>query len=190
MNLVQEISKNKFLLVLLKENQYTTELNKIIKLIKKTHTRIGYVCLNKPYRDAVNDLKDKNININSFFFIDTLSSHYAEPEPAKNCIFLKEPVKLIDIKKAIKEAVSKHKCSVIIFDTVSTLLIYESTFSIMKFTNELVVGEEIENASKVYIVLKESEAAKEDVDRLTNDLSMIADKTIDLNNISNIKHQK
>lgn len=179
-DLLQEIVKNKFLLILLGEKEYISRLEEIIKSVEKTKTRICYVCLSKPYLDVMGDLEGKGIDTTDFFFIDVLTSHYKEPKPIDNCIFVKEPADLTAIRVAVKRAVEEKECSVILFDTISTLLIYQETSSIVKFTHHLLAEEKRENIKKLFIVLKGDNISVEENKRLAKDLAMFADKTLDM----------
>jgi hypothetical protein len=179
-DLFEEIVRNKFLLILLKEEEYLQKLENIIKSIEKTKTKICYVCLNKPYTDVVEDLRDKGINTTDFFFIDVLTSHYKEPEPVENCTFVPAPTDLTAIRVAIKKAVEEKKHGVILFDTISTLLVYQKTFSIVKFTHHLLTDDSHEDVKKLFIALKGDDVPIEDSQRLIKDLTMFADKTLDL----------
>lgn len=178
-NLLQEIVENRFLLILMEEEEYLIKLEGIIKSAERTKTKICYVCLSKPYVDVLEDLRKRNLDISQFFFIDTLSSHYKKPEKADNCVFVSNPSDLEDIKKAIKKIVEKKGCSVVLFDTISTLLIYQETSSIVRFTHNLISEREHEKTKKLFIVLKEEGIPSEENQRLVKDLGMFADKTIE-----------
>ncbi|MCK5281901.1 MAG: hypothetical protein KAK00_00695 [Nanoarchaeota archaeon] len=180
MNIIEEIVKNQFLLILLHEEEYLKQLEEIVKSLEKTNKKICYVCLSKPYTDILEMLKDKEINTDKFFFIDVLSSHYKAPAPANNCIFVPAPTALEYIKVAIAKAVNEMDCGAVIFDTISTLLIYEECSSIVRFTHELSLEKNQENVKKLFIVLKDGTIPKVDNEELLKDLSMFADKTIDL----------
>lgn len=179
MNIIEEITQNKFLLVLLSEKQYMNQLYKIVKSVEKSKKKICYVCLSKTYKDVLDNLKRENIDTKFFFFIDVLSSHYEKPTPKRNCIFLDSP-DLKSIKEAIANAVEKENCGVLLFDTISTLLIYEGSFSILRFTHSLMIEEKEERVKKVYIVLKKGVVPEEENEKLIKDLGMFADKTLDL----------
>jgi len=179
-DILQEIIKNRFLLILLEEIEYLQKLEEIIKSVEKTKTEICYVCLSKPYTDVMEDLKSKGIDTTNFFFIDVLTSHYKEPEPVDNCIFIPAPTDLTAIRVAIKKAVEEKKRNVILFDTISTLLVYQKTSSIVKFTHHLLTEESQENVKKLFIVLKGDTVPIEDSQRLIKDLTMFADKTLEL----------
>ncbi len=180
--MLQEIEKNEFLLILLEEKKYQQKLEDIIRSVKKSKTTICYVCLSKPYKDVIDGLKDMGINPDNFFFIDVLTSHYKEPSPTRNCVFLSSPNNLESIKAAIIMAIEDKNCSVIIFDTISTLLIYEQSFSVVRFTHNLVSEKKQENVKKLFIIIKGGNIPSNDIDSLTKDLEMFADKKVDLTN--------
>jgi len=179
-DVLQEIINNKFLLILMEEEAYLSKLDEIIKSVEKTKTRICYVCLSKPYTDVMEDLKRKGISTSNFFFIDVLTSHYKEPERVKNCIFIPSPNNLTAIQIAIRKAVEEKECSVILFDTISTMLIYQQTSSVVNFTHHLLAEGKQENVKKLFIVLKHDTIPAEENQRLIKDLGMFADKTLDM----------
>lgn len=178
MDLIQEIAKSKFLLILLEEKEYAARLQEIIKSVEKTKTKVCYVCLSKPYTDVMEDLRKQDLNVRDFFFIDVLSSHYMEQEPADNCIFVSAPTDLAAVRAAIMKAVDEKKCSVILFDTISTLLVYQETSSILKFTHSILADDKQEYAKKLFIVLKNGTIPGKENKTLLKDLSMFADKTL------------
>ena len=177
MNVIKEITKNRFLLLLMDEEEYDRKLGKIIKSLEKTKTNICYVCFSVPYQHVVERLKEKGTDIKRFFFIDVLSSHYSKPKPQKNCIFISEPKDLDKIRKAILKTVIQKNCSIIIFDTISSLLVYQESYSILKFTHNLIISKEQENTKKIFIVLKDK-TLKEEGEMLIKDLSLFADKLL------------
>jgi len=179
-DLLREIVDNKFLLILLEEKDYMHRLEEIIKSVEKTNTKICYVCMSMPYADVTKNINENELGLENFFFIDVLTSHYGRPSPCGNCIFLSSPSDLSAIKDAITEAIERMKCSVILFDTISTMLIYQETHSILKFTNNLVSEKKQENVKKLFIIIKGGEVPAGDISALTKDLEMFADKKLDL----------
>ncbi len=180
MDIFEGITENKLTLVLLAEKQYQKKLAEIVKDVEKSHTRICYVCLSKPYTDIVDYLKNVGINVNKFFFIDTLSSHYKKSVQAENCIVIEDTNKLSAIQSAINTATTEKKCSVVIFDTISALLMYEQMHDIVKFTSDLTTTEKHQDVHKIFLILKKSDSLVHYHEDLINDISMFADKIIDL----------
>jgi len=179
-NLLQDIEKNKFLLVLLEEDNYPKTMDEIIKSVEKTKTMICYICLSKPYTDVVDELRKNGIDTDNFYFMDVLTSHYKKPEPVENCSFLSSPVDLEELRAEVIKAIQGKNCSVVIFDTISTLMIYQQSSSIVKFTHSLVSEKTQENIKKLFLMIKESGIPSDDMSKLTKDLEMFADKKIDL----------
>lgn len=180
MKTLKSLTQEKFILVILNNEQYIDKLYKTIKSIEKTKNKICYICLSRPYRYVLNDLKKSGLNPNSFFFIDCLSGYYKKPGHVRNCLFLDLPINLESIKKAIDKVVKKEKCSVLLFDTISTMLIYQESFCILKFTHSLIVEKKEENVKKIFIVLEKDTVPQKESKELTADLSMMADKTLEL----------
>lgn len=178
-NLVEDIEKSRFMLILLEEEKY---LNKICELINslKPSEKICYLCLIRPYEDIFNEFKSKNIDTKKFYFIDVLSSHYGKRKPLDNCTFLDSPTDLGAIKKAIFDAFKNKQCGTVIFDTASTLLIYHETSKIVRFTHDF-LSEETEKNKVLYLILKHDSVPSEENQRLVDDLVMFADKTLRVN---------
>lgn len=179
-SLISEDVVNKFLLLLAGEDEYVDKLKEIINVAGKKDTKICYICMSRPYKDVIEDLEKRGFDTKKFFFIDVLSSHYGKPTPKKNCIFIDEPSDLGSIREAIKKTMNIEKFSAIIFDTISTLLVYQETSSIVKFAHEILSDEKQENVKKLFIVLKGGSVPLEENERLLKDLKMFADKTINI----------
>ena len=80
MDLTKEIRRNKTILVVLDEKQYEDKIIEIVRSLGKVDKKICYLCLNKTYKDMIEDLKNQNIDVKKFFFIDVLSSYYKRQE--------------------------------------------------------------------------------------------------------------
>ena len=177
-SLIGDIERNRFLLILLNEEMYMDKIAKIAESMGKDK-KICYVCLSKPYKDVCDELKKNGIETKRFYFIDALSSHYRKMRPAGNCTFLTSPTNLLEIKFAISKAVKEKKCDAVVFDTISTMLIYQQSSKIVKFTHEF-LSEGTEKSKILYLVLKHESIPTEENERLIKDLNLFADKTIDM----------
>lgn len=175
MDILDDISNNKFVLVMLSEKEYDEKLLGIVSHLE-SH-QICYVCLSKPYRDVIEQFKRMNLDYGKFFFIDVLTSHYSNPSKTQNCIFLDNPSNLEQIQSSVNIAISKHNCSTVVFDTISSLLVYEHGYNMVKFTHNLAIHEESQKINKIFIVLKDGDYAQES-DSIVKDIQMFADKTI------------
>ncbi len=187
-NLIDEIEKSRFLIIMLDEDIYIDKIAEIAKSIGKDK-KICYLCLSKPYTDVYSDLKSRDIDLDRFYFIDALSSHYGEKKPTENCIFLSSPTNLSEIRSAISKAAKEKRCDAVVFDTISTLLIYQETSNIVRFTHEF-LSEERERNKILYLVLKQESISPEESERLVKDLNMFADKTINLKSKKHLRRAR
>lgn len=177
--MLEDVSESKFLLIVLSEEQYMKQIYEIVMSIKQTKNKVCYVCISKPYGDVVEDLKKNGIDTKAFVFIDVLSSHYEKPRPIKNCIFLDSP-DLDSIKRAIDGAIAQEACSVLLFDTLSAMLIYQESFPVLRFAHSMTMGKNQENVKKVFLVLKKGNGIEKENASLISDLKMFADKTLEI----------
>src|SRR4030042_4099410 len=153
MKIPENIIKNRFSLFILFEKGYTDHLKTVIKMAMNEKKKICYVCVARPYEDVLSELKEGGVDEKFLFFVDTLSSYYVKPEPKRNCIFVDSPYNLEMIEKSIKAVIEKEKCEILIFDSLSSLLLYSEKFQILKFLNTLNPGKD--GANGIYIILKE-----------------------------------
>ena len=179
MDLLSDTPSNKIVLVLMKENQYEKKLALVVKNLG-TENYVCYVCLSRPYTSIVSYLEERGINIGKFVFIDVLASHYQTPAPSPNCIYLKSPDKLEDIQEAISKCVQERSCKAIIFDTISSLLMYQQNFEVIKFTHQITTEEMHQDINKIFLVLKESKMLDNYSDSFIKDLQMFANKTLEI----------
>ncbi|HLG25129.1 MAG TPA: hypothetical protein VI564_09425 [Candidatus Nanoarchaeia archaeon] len=180
MDIIKDISENKFLLVLLPESQYEEKLVEIVKGVSQKHTKVCYVCLSKPYADVLEYLNKLELKAENFFFIDVLTSHYKKPKNADNCIFLQDPNKLIALQAAINKAIVSQNCNAVIFDTFSSLLVYEQSDDIIKFTHQFTMEQKHQDVNKIFIVIKGNSELKEYYDSFVKDISMFAQRTVEV----------
>jgi len=178
MDISAMIAKSKFCMIILHESQYLSKLQEIVKSVEKTPGKICYICLNNPYLDVKADLLDKGIDVGKFFFIDTLASKSARQD-GSDCIFLRSAGNLQELRLAINRAVEEKMCRVLMFDTISTLLIYQQSSSILSFTHKLMTGMTQSDVRKLFIVLKDEEVPG-GTEALSKDLGMFADQMLDM----------
>jgi hypothetical protein len=177
-NLIEEIEKGQFLLLLLEEGMYLDKTVQLVRSLQKAGKKLCYVCLSQPYTDISTGLKGLDIDPEKIYFIDVLSSHYEKKEDTSNCTFLDSPMELEGMRLAISKALKEKECSAVLVDTISTMLIYQKTSTIVRFTHDF-LEEEGDGNKILYMVLKHDSIPMEENERLIKDLRMFADNTID-----------
>jgi archaellum biogenesis ATPase FlaH len=183
-DLMDNVGKNEFVVVITNEAQYSNILSEMLKRAKKYDFKICYICLNKTYEDAVEEMKKIDISTDNFVFVDTLSSHYQVRKNTESCFFVSSPCAMDEIYNAIVKAVDEKKCKLIIFDTISTLLIYKGSQDILKFTNNLMmeIKKKMDGIIYIYVIL-EIDVLKDENKMLINDFYMFAEKMLDFTSI-------
>ncbi|MFH0869556.1 MAG: hypothetical protein V1866_00685 [archaeon] len=173
-----ENSQNMLALVLL-QNMGRDGLYRMIRTAKEKCKNVCYVSLSTPHTNLINNLRVANIEYKNFVFVDAMSNTAHEDiEPGEKCISISRPDDLEEIKRAVKHAVTRNGCTMTIFDSISTLLIYHTPDTIVRFTNDLITDDKKNAIRKMFIMLKSDGLYKEESRRLVNDLNLFADKVV------------
>ena len=171
---MEKIDKGNSAIIVVANNKYTAG---ILDITKKACTSCGsliYVSLNRPYEPLTKNLKSKGMNIDKILFIDAISrSAGQEVKDANNCIYLDSAGALTTISITINKAIKTGKFDGLLFDSLSTLLIYNSKGAIVKFVQSLINNTKKKNITAIFTVLK-GDAEK----GLLDELGMFADKVI------------
>ncbi|MBR9677132.1 hypothetical protein GOV04_03255 [Candidatus Woesearchaeota archaeon] len=176
MALVQINNTKKFSLLMTSEKNYYKHLNKIVQKFNQKHI-ICYVCLARPYMEVIEDFKSEGVSTKNFYFIDAVTKIQKSMVSTENATLISSPT-VIALEKSIKKAIKEKKCSMLLFDTVSVLLMYEKKQDILKFTHNLLSKDEFENTVNIYIVIKDLGIKEEENRCLVNDLRMLADEEL------------
>lgn len=174
MTISESITDNNILLVVTFKDKYNESINTIQPEIEKSVNKIGYITINKPFNNIIDDLNKKNLNKDKFFFIDAITATVQSPPVIDNCIFVSSPSALTDLGLAFSSALTEHNCDLIFIDTISTLIVYQDIGSVTKFVHNLVTKTRVLNKKAVFLALKE------DSETLIKDLNMFVDEIIEI----------
>lgn len=135
-----------------------------------------YVTLTKPYKTVENVLQESGVETDRIFFIDCISKTQAgEVTAAENVVFL-EPQALTNISIALSNAVEslpESDNNVLIFDTLSTLMMYNDQETVSKFAHQLSSKIRGWGIKSIMLTLRE-----EQDDELIENVKQFADRTI------------
>jgi len=103
------------------------------------------VTTNQPYTTLVKNYENCGLDISRIWFVDaiTKSALGRIPQEARNCRFVKNPANITDLGIVITDVLNKFpdQKPCILFDSISTMLIYIPSINISKFfhfiTNKL-----------------------------------------------------
>ena len=175
MEISESLAHDSVILFLLRREDYGQQLIKVLADASKQPSKICYLCINEPYSFVRSKLIKNNIPAEKFFFIDTLTKKVQSPPQADDCIFVSSPSNLTEISLALSKSYSEKNCGATLFDSISAMLIYETSHSIIQFVHNLLTKLRI-TGGKAYFI-----AIKDDINSdLVKDLHMFVDKVIDM----------
>ncbi len=176
-----EMEKNQILTFVIPNALYPSDSVSIIKAVSEVVPMCIFVTVNKPYFSITETLEKKGINTEGFYFIDA-SSEEGENGSGKNFEKVKSPADMTEIMLAVEKALQKKKFFGLVFDSVSTLLTYQSEDMVTRFTHSLV------NKLRKYDVKGIFLCTKEDMKTsMMKNLNMLADYSVDIEKRSEIK---
>jgi hypothetical protein len=149
--------------VIVSNSKYSSGLQKTISSV--SGKKICYVSLNKPYITIAETVK---LNPKNVTFIDCVSGGVAKPK-GYNVIFVSSPKALTDLSIDIVENMKKSE--VIIFDALSTLLVYNDAATVIKFVHSIVSKIRTTKTKIIFMTLREDTNTD-----MMKDLSMFVDK--------------
>lgn len=136
----KEVKKeSKIVLLTIQGEEYTKNIHYLAEYLSNKYPRILYVSLNELYSNLVLSLKDSKVDVKKFYFIDAITTS-AETNVQKkdNCTFVVSPNALVELSLAISSAIEEQKPRAVLFDSISTLLIYENPKTVVKFVHSLI----------------------------------------------------
>ena len=161
-------------ILVISNEQHTNRITEIAKKFSDKFNLTCYVSTNKLYDSLIEDLKEENIPTNKFFFIDAVTrSVNPKAEEGKNCLFVRSPADLTKISLIIDKLLATKKVGGLIFDSLSTLLIYNKNKIVSKFVHNLINKIKKYNVSATLAVSKGDESTQ-----LLDELSVYGDNII------------
>jgi len=134
---LRKLKKGEILLLVISEKSHLEIMVKLTEKICKTFEKVCYVTLNKPYTTLIKFFKKRGIDVSRIFFIDTVSAQGVENDQ-EPVVCVSSPRALTELNIAIKNVVEVGKIECVIFDSLSTLLIYEKPHVVMKFIHSII----------------------------------------------------
>lgn len=154
--------------------RYSKIIIDVAKQLAGSYKHICYVSLNKLYDPLLKGLADNKVDVGKFFFIDCISRGVMKtPEKIKNCEFLSSPQALTEMHISISKNLKAKKSEALLFDSLSTLLVYENEVLVTRFVHGL-IGAVRGVGPKAFLTVLEGDTRGE----LVKSLGMFTDQTI------------
>jgi archaellum biogenesis ATPase FlaH len=97
-----------------------------------------YVTLSTPYATLYSDLKKGGVDVSRLFFIDCITKYSgSNPKPLNNCSFTDNQT-LAEMSISIADLMNNGSYNFVFFDSMTTLLLYNSVDSAEKFLHYLI----------------------------------------------------
>ena len=171
MDLQKELSKNQAMLVIVKSKNYPKLVNEAASQFSEES--ICYITLNKTFESLKESFKSKNIPTDNIVFIDAITPTIVEsPGQTAGCYFASSPAAMPEISALVSKLLG-HEFRLFVFDSITSLLVYNKDAPVAKFIQRLVNEIKFSNAKALFYALdiKEHESVLEEC-------AMVFDKVI------------
>ncbi len=163
-------ARNEIKLFMISNKDYDSKIRDIVSSASSSYKRICYVSINKPYSVISDSLKKQGIDIKKLFFVDCTGN------PCKTegqVVRVSSPKALTEMSITINKVLELGRIEALIFDSLSTLLIYADPSTVVKFTHSLISSLRGKKASGVLVCVEGGKNAE-----LVKDISMFADRVV------------
>lgn len=177
-DLKKELGSYQIILSILSNEYYNESLIKIMKQLE--NGKICYVSLNKTTDSLVKNFRANKIDTKNIFFIDAVTRSFEQNKSHDNSILISSPYALTELGIAISEILKTKAFGIIIFDSLSTLSIYQKDKKDVtaKFTSQI-INKIRSNDDKGVFTCLEDDAGSE----LIKKSSMFVDKVVRMSDI-------
>jgi hypothetical protein len=164
-------TKSGVTIFLVSDKNYASKIKGMASSASSSYSRICYVSLNKPHSVISESLKKQGVEIKKFFFIDCTGKQGQE---AGQVVYISSPKALTEMCITIGKVIEMGKIEALIFDSLSTLLVYADSSTVVKFTHSLISILRSKNVSGFLACVKGGPS-----EGMIKDISMFVDKVVE-----------
>ncbi len=169
------IKDNQVIVFAVSPQDFSGQLQDIARAMASCRKGVCYVSLNKPHQNIKSGLEKAGVDTEKFFYIDAVSSKAGSTEPSQGVSYVSSPQALTELSIAITKGTGLWKADSVLFDSLSTLLVYEGASSVLKFMHSVINSLRVKGLSCVFTVLKPDLK-----DEIAKDVGMFADRVEEL----------
>lgn len=169
------IKDNEIILVLVPNERYSEKINDIAGIAASFGEKVCYVSTNKPYTTLMKNFEKDKTDTSKFCFIDCVTKSAAGSAAGGKVVCVSSPKALTEMNIAMKKLLEANKPGITVFDSLSTLLIYEESSVVTRFVHSIISVFRSLGSKGVLIALKD-----EVKNELVKDLSMFVDKVVEM----------
>ena len=148
------VNEGELSVLVISNNTYMKKIGDIAKHLGKNYKAICYVSLNKMYDALDSSLKKQKIDTSRFLYIDGVTKSVKKNVgKEKNCIYISTPQALTELSIAINKVIGSGQFDALLFDSLSTLLIYNKAESVCKFIHTFTNKVRAQNMTAIFTAL-------------------------------------
>jgi archaellum biogenesis ATPase FlaH len=173
-NEFEALSSNFIVVLDTRAENYSNAVMESAKFMVGKEQKGVYVTVSRPYRYILKEMQKRNIPTAGIFFLDCVS--YMAGEGGEGCCaFVENPAALEEISMYLTSSLNRIDSpeKFLIFDSLSTLLIYNSLNSVREFSMFLMNKLRLDDVNGVLVIIERE--APEDLKQI---LIAMCDKTI------------
>jgi KaiC/GvpD/RAD55 family RecA-like ATPase len=135
------------------------------------------VSTNKPLKALIENFKREKIDFKNFYFVDAITkTSNSEVIEGENFFYVDSPKNLIDLSIAIETGMEKIKGQTrfLVFDSLSTLLVYNKPGVVARFAHSLASKIRAWKAKGIFLIIQEKD------EKITKIIAQFCDEAIEL----------
>jgi len=169
------VKENDVILILVPNRLYSEKIMDITKTVSLLSERICYVTLNRPCKTLLKDFEENKIDSGKFFFVDCVTKKVKEEEEGEQVVYVSSPKALTEMSIVMKKLLEAGEIETTIFDSLSTLLVYEDPHVIVKFAHSIISMFRTLGSKGILISLKDDMKSE-----VVKDLNMFVDEVVEV----------
>ena len=144
----------KNIIFLISNKIYSNELLNITRSAADKYAKIVYISLSKPAKRVLETLIENNIDTKKFLFIDAVTEKNETNSSNHGIVHINPPENFEKFSAELNEIIGNlDNLECLIFDSLSTLLIYQDEITVIKFAHNLITNLAVDHASGQFICL-------------------------------------
>jgi len=173
---VKKIRENKIILFILPNKTYKIELLNINKNIASWFSKVLYISLSKPAESVIETLRKNNIDTKKFLFVDAVTKGVKASISDGGITYITPPKNFEKFKAELNQIVEKEKIQCVIFDSLTTLLLYQDENIVIRFTHDLITKLTVAHTSGEFICVLDNVS-----DHFIDSIALFADEVVNIN---------
>lgn len=175
LNDYKDFAKKGIFVFLIPNTTYQEILVALTKSFADKFGSIFYVSINRPAEKVSEVFRQNKIKTDKFLFVDSTDKDVKKELEYGKFAFISSPKYFENFNKELNQIIDREKMSCFIFDSLSTMLIYQDQNTIIRFMHDLIRKLTISDTTAVFTCLTN------DINSILNkDISMFVDEVFDL----------